>query len=69
METIVTGEVSYTSDNVEHVTNDPEKARHKGYLPYLKKSSSIRKKPTQRKNISQKKKGLFKYKYMFSNFI
>lgn len=57
--TIVIGEVSCSSNNVEHVINDPVAAHHKGHPISLRKQSLIRKRPTQKKKIVGKKKARF----------
>ena len=52
--TTVTGEVSHSSNNVEHVINDPVATRRKGRLPSLRKESIIRKKSTQKKKTAER---------------
>ena len=46
VETIATVEVSYSSNNIEHVINDPVAVCRKGRSPCLRKQFSLRKKTT-----------------------
>ncbi|KAK9218156.1 hypothetical protein WN943_006792 [Citrus x changshan-huyou] len=52
--TTVTGEVSHSSNNVEHVINDLVATRRKGHPSFLRKQSVIRKKLTKKKKIAEK---------------
>ena len=54
--TTVTGEVSHSSNNVEHVINDLVATRRKGRPSFLRKQSVIQKKLTQKKKIAEKHK-------------
>ncbi|XP_024033607.1 protein FAR1-RELATED SEQUENCE 6-like [Citrus clementina] len=56
VETTAIGEVSCSSNNIEHVINDPITARHKGSPPRLRKQSSLRKKPAQKNKTAEKNK-------------
>lgn len=48
------GEGSCSSNNIEHVINDPVATRRKGRLPSLRKESIIRKKSTQKKKTAER---------------
>ncbi|KAK9213680.1 hypothetical protein WN944_005665 [Citrus x changshan-huyou] len=56
--TTAIGEVSCSSNNIEHVINDPVAARRKGRPPCLRKQSSLRKKPAQKNKTTEKNKDL-----------
>ncbi|KAK9181445.1 hypothetical protein WN944_024582 [Citrus x changshan-huyou] len=58
VETTAIGEVSCSSNNIEHVINDPVAARRKGRPLCLRKQSSLRKKPAQKNKTAEKNKDL-----------
>ena len=54
--TAIGGEVSCSSNNIEHVINDPIVAHRKGRRPYLRKQSSLKKKNYPKEQDCQKNK-------------
>ncbi|KAK9204146.1 hypothetical protein WN943_014404 [Citrus x changshan-huyou] len=58
VERIVTGKVSYSSNSVQLVLNDPIVTRRKGCPSCIRKESSIHKKYVQRNKVAQKNKDL-----------
>ena len=55
VETTAIGEVSCSSNNIEHVINDPVAARRKGRPPCLRKQSSLRTKTCPKEQDNRKK--------------
>ena len=56
LETTTIGEVSCSSNNIEHVINDPAATCRKCRPPYLRKQSSLRKKLAEKNKIIEKNK-------------
>ena len=54
--TAIGGEVSCSSNHIEHVINDPVAAHRKGRPPCLRKQSSLKKKTYPKEQVCRKNK-------------